>query len=132
MSTWTSQCVPCFPPFLSPVRDLNHKGCFHIYLAAVDNGAVGKWAVMVIRCLKFYGMYHSLEREKQTCGSSGVLSYDNSQKQPVQFQKYRWEMFVCCYCSSETGPCISGWSRTDYIARDGHGLLIVLLPPPKC
>lgn len=50
--------VPCFLPAASPVGDLNHKGCFHIYFATVDDGAVGEWAVVTISCLKFYGVDH--------------------------------------------------------------------------
>ena len=74
------ECVPCNPTFLSPVRNLDHKGRLHIYLATVHYGAVSERAVMVIRGLKFYGVYHSLAREKQRRGSSGVSGYDNSQE----------------------------------------------------
>lgn len=51
---------PCQTVFLvaSPVSDLYHKGRFHIYLAAVDDGAVGEWAVVPVSCLQFYGVDH--------------------------------------------------------------------------
>lgn len=60
MRTHTHPChsVSCFPPVVSPVRDLNHKGGLHVYLAAVDNGAVSERTVVPISCLKFYGVDH--------------------------------------------------------------------------
>lgn len=58
--------VPCFLPVASPISDLNHKGCFHIDLATVDDGTVGEWTIVPISCLEFYGVDHCLVREKQT------------------------------------------------------------------
>lgn len=69
------ECVPCFPPVVSPVSDLNHKGGLHVYLAAVDDGTVGERTVMPISCLKFYGVDHGLVREKHTPGSLVTDNY---------------------------------------------------------
>ena len=72
---------PCQTVFLvaSPVSDLYHKGRFHIYLAAVDDGAVGEWAVVPVSCLQFYGVDHCLVREKETHGSLLTSNYDDQQ-----------------------------------------------------
>lgn len=53
------ECVVlCFLPAGSPVSNLYHEGRFHVYLAAVDDGAVGEWTVMPISCLQFDGVDH--------------------------------------------------------------------------
>lgn len=53
------QSVLClFPTSWSPVSDLHHEGRFHVYPAAVSDGAVGERAVMPVGCLEFYGVDH--------------------------------------------------------------------------
>lgn len=70
------QSVLClFPTSWSPVSDLHHEGRFHVYPAAVSDGAVGERAVMPISCLEFYGVDHCLMREKQAWGSLLTSSY---------------------------------------------------------
>ena len=72
-------CVLCCLPVASPVGDLYHKGRFHVYLAAVDDGAVGEWAVVPVSCLQFYGVDHRLVREKETHGSLPTSNYDGQE-----------------------------------------------------
>lgn len=69
------ECVSCFLPVVSPVSDLNHKGRFHVYLPAVDDGAVGEWTVMPVSGLQLYGVDHRLQRERQTCASLLTRNY---------------------------------------------------------
>ena len=72
-------CVLCSLPVASPVSDLYHKGRFHIYLATVDDGAVGEWTVVPVSCLQFYGVDHCLMREKETHRSLLTSNYDEQE-----------------------------------------------------
>lgn len=87
--------VPCFLPVVSPIINLNHKGCFHVYLATVDDGTVGEWTIVPISCLKLYGVDHCLVREKQTWDALLTCNYDHQKVKTMP--RLKAQVRSCCF-----------------------------------
>lgn len=93
------ECVLCFLPVVSPVRDLDHEGCLHVYLATADDGAVGERTVMPISWLQFYGVDHCLGKTSRPMARFwlATMAVRRWNRCPVWKPKWETRVFFCCF-----------------------------------